>query len=154
VTNAPRFVAAYILHRKAREAALARQLEKGESDIPALVSAIYANLDPRLTRAAGMSVLAHLEDLVARGTLAMTARLHCEPLSPRRSAYRLPAVDLSPALDAHAVVRCAPTPGVVLEQVRIREALCRSRRRRQPNAHRCGRRRRRDEAVRHRRESP
>ncbi len=69
VTNAPRFVAAYILHRKAREAAIVRQLEKGESDIPALVSAIYANLDPRLTRAAGMSVLAHLEDLVSRGTI-------------------------------------------------------------------------------------
>jgi glyoxylase-like metal-dependent hydrolase (beta-lactamase superfamily II) len=70
VTNAPRFVAAYILHRKAREAAIVRQLEKGESDIPSLVSAIYANLDPRLARAAGMSVLAHLEDLVARGTVA------------------------------------------------------------------------------------
>ena len=70
VTNAPRFVAAYILHRKAREAAIVRQLEKGESDIPTLVGAIYASLDPRLTRAAGMSVLAHLEDLVARGTIA------------------------------------------------------------------------------------
>jgi glyoxylase-like metal-dependent hydrolase (beta-lactamase superfamily II) len=69
VTNAPRFVAAYILHRKAREAAIVRQLEKGESDIPALVSAVYANLDPRLVRAAGMSVLAHLEDLVARGAV-------------------------------------------------------------------------------------
>ena len=69
VTNAPRFVAAYILHRKAREAAIVRQLEKGESDIPALVAAIYANLDPRLTRAAGMSVLAHLEDLVSRGSI-------------------------------------------------------------------------------------
>jgi glyoxylase-like metal-dependent hydrolase (beta-lactamase superfamily II) len=69
VSNAPRFVAAYILHRKAREAAIVRQLEKGESDIPALVGTIYASLDPRLTRAAGMSVLAHLEDLVARGTI-------------------------------------------------------------------------------------
>ena len=70
VSNAPRFVSAYILHRKAREAAIVRQLEKGEADIPALVAAIYANLDPRLTRAAGMSVLAHLEDLVARGMIA------------------------------------------------------------------------------------
>jgi len=70
VTNAPRFVAAYILHRKAREAAIVRQLEKGESDIPSLVGAIYASLDPRLTRAAGMSVLAHLEELVARGVVA------------------------------------------------------------------------------------
>ena len=69
VTQAPRFVAAYILHRKAREASIVRHLEKGESDIPGLVAAIYANLDPRLVRAAGMSVLAHLEDLVARGTV-------------------------------------------------------------------------------------
>jgi hypothetical protein len=31
-----------------------------------LVRAIYIGLDPRLTGAAGLSVLAHLEDLVAR----------------------------------------------------------------------------------------
>jgi glyoxylase-like metal-dependent hydrolase (beta-lactamase superfamily II) len=69
VHNAPRFVAAYILHRKAREASILNRLGKGESDIPALVSAIYANLDPRLVKAAGLSVLAHLEDLVARGAV-------------------------------------------------------------------------------------
>ncbi len=39
-------------------------------DIPTLVSSIYIGLDPRLTKAAGMSVLAHLEDLVARGAVA------------------------------------------------------------------------------------
>jgi glyoxylase-like metal-dependent hydrolase (beta-lactamase superfamily II) len=70
VRNAPRFVAAYILHRKAREASIINRLKNGESDIPTLVQAIYANLDPRLIRAAGMSVLAHLEDLVARGMVA------------------------------------------------------------------------------------
>jgi glyoxylase-like metal-dependent hydrolase (beta-lactamase superfamily II) len=69
VTNAPRFVAAYILHRKAREASILNRLQKGESDIPSLVTGIYANLDPRLLKAAGMSVLAHLEDLVARGAV-------------------------------------------------------------------------------------
>jgi len=70
VTNAPRFVAAYILHRKAREASIVNRLDKeGEQDIPSLVSAIYANLDPRLFKAAGLSVLAHLEDLVARGVV-------------------------------------------------------------------------------------
>ena len=69
VHNAPRFVAAYILHRKAREASILNRLGKGESDIPALVAAIYANLDPRLVKAAGLSVLAHLEDLVARGAV-------------------------------------------------------------------------------------
>ena len=37
VRNAPRFVAAYILHRKAREASILNRLRKGESDIPALV---------------------------------------------------------------------------------------------------------------------
>ena len=70
VKNAPRFVAAYIFHRKAREAAILRQLGKGETDIPTLVRVIYAGLDARLTKAAGLSVLAHLEDLVTRGTVA------------------------------------------------------------------------------------
>jgi glyoxylase-like metal-dependent hydrolase (beta-lactamase superfamily II) len=69
-TNAPRFVAAYILHRKAREASIVNRLKKGAADIPTLVDSIYIGLDPRLTKAAGLSVLAHLEDLVARGTIA------------------------------------------------------------------------------------
>jgi glyoxylase-like metal-dependent hydrolase (beta-lactamase superfamily II) len=69
VRNAPRFVAAYILHRKAREAAILRHLGKGESDIPSVVTAIYSGLNPRLIKAAGFSVLAHLEDLVARGAV-------------------------------------------------------------------------------------
>jgi glyoxylase-like metal-dependent hydrolase (beta-lactamase superfamily II) len=70
VTSAPRFVAAYILHRRAREASIVKRLKLGETDIPALVAAIYQNLDHRLVKAAGMSVLAHLEDLVARGKVA------------------------------------------------------------------------------------
>jgi glyoxylase-like metal-dependent hydrolase (beta-lactamase superfamily II) len=70
VNNAPRFVAAYILHRKAREASILNRLGKGETDIPDIVGSIYSNLDPRLVKAAGMSVLAHLEDLVARGEAA------------------------------------------------------------------------------------
>ena len=40
---------------------------KGATDIPTIVRAIYIGLDPRLTGAAGLSVLAHLEDLVTRG---------------------------------------------------------------------------------------
>lgn len=67
VREAPRFVRAYMLHRQAREAAILRQLSKAESDIPAIVRAIYIGLDPRLIKAAGLSVLAHLEDLVSRG---------------------------------------------------------------------------------------
>jgi hypothetical protein len=34
-----------------------------------MVRAIYIGIDPRLMRAAGYSVLAHLEDLVARGVV-------------------------------------------------------------------------------------
>ena len=67
IDDAPRFVNYYILHRKAREASILHRLGKGETDIPSIVRAIYIGLDPRLTGAAGLSVLAHLEDLVARG---------------------------------------------------------------------------------------
>jgi len=67
VHDAPRYVQHFIRHRRAREAAILEQLKAGETDIPSMVGAIYVGLDPRLTRAAGLSVLAHLEDLVARG---------------------------------------------------------------------------------------
>jgi glyoxylase-like metal-dependent hydrolase (beta-lactamase superfamily II) len=70
VTDAPAFVQHYIRHRRAREAAILAALDAGEADIPSLVASIYVGLDPRLTRAAGLSVLAHLEDLVARGRVA------------------------------------------------------------------------------------
>ncbi len=67
VKDAPSFVAHYIRHRRGREQSILHQLAKGEADITTLVQAIYVGLDPRLTKAAGLSVLAHLEDLVARG---------------------------------------------------------------------------------------
>jgi glyoxylase-like metal-dependent hydrolase (beta-lactamase superfamily II) len=84
VRDAPRFVAHYIRHRQAREASILHRLGKGEADIPTLVRAIYIGLDPRLVKAAGLSVLAHLEDLVTRG-LATTEG---EPSIAGR--YRLP----------------------------------------------------------------
>jgi glyoxylase-like metal-dependent hydrolase (beta-lactamase superfamily II) len=71
VTDAPRFVRHFIRHRKMREQAILDQLAKGEADIATIVRAIYVGLDLRLTKAAGLSVLAHLEDMVARG-LAVT----------------------------------------------------------------------------------
>jgi glyoxylase-like metal-dependent hydrolase (beta-lactamase superfamily II) len=70
VRDAPRFVRSYIHHRRAREASILRRLRRGEADIPAIVQASYLGLDPRLVKAAGLSVLAHLEDLVARGIVA------------------------------------------------------------------------------------
>jgi len=70
IKDAGRFVNYYILHRKAREASILHRLAKGETDIPTIVRAIYIGIDPRLTGSAGLSVLAHLEDLVVRGLVA------------------------------------------------------------------------------------
>jgi len=50
-----------------REAAILDRLAKGDTAIPEMVAAIYSDLDPRLRGAAALSVLAHLEDLAARG---------------------------------------------------------------------------------------
>jgi len=69
IEDANRFVNYYILHRRAREDSILHRLRKGATDIPSIVRAIYIGLDPRLTGAAGMSVLAHLEDLVTRGVV-------------------------------------------------------------------------------------
>jgi glyoxylase-like metal-dependent hydrolase (beta-lactamase superfamily II) len=66
IADGPKFVKFLIRHRRAREASILHRLAKGEADIPTLVRAIYIGIDPRLTIAAGYSVLAHLEDLVAR----------------------------------------------------------------------------------------
>jgi len=70
IPQGPRYVRFLIRHRKAREASILHRLAKGEADIPTMVRAIYIGIDPRLTTAAGYSVLAHLEDLVARGVVA------------------------------------------------------------------------------------
>src|SRR5436305_6675444 len=70
VRDAANFVAAYIKHRRAREASILHRLAKGAADIPTIVRAGYIGLDPRRAGAAGLSVLAHLEDLFARGLVA------------------------------------------------------------------------------------
>src|SRR5438270_5670024 len=67
VRDAPISAAGYIKHRHAREASIRHRLAKGASDIPTIVRAVYIGLDPRLVGAAGYSVLAHLEDMAARG---------------------------------------------------------------------------------------
>jgi len=70
IRDAPGLVARYIAHRRGREASILHRLGKGEADIPSLVRAIYIGLDPRLTGAAALSTLAHLEDLTARKLVA------------------------------------------------------------------------------------
>jgi glyoxylase-like metal-dependent hydrolase (beta-lactamase superfamily II) len=56
-----------IAHRRGRERQILAHLEAGEGRIPAMVEAMYRDVDPRLHPAAGRSVLAHLIDLEARG---------------------------------------------------------------------------------------
>ncbi len=68
--NAHKFVRALRAHRKMREQAVLDQVRKGRDTIPEMVAVIYRNTDPRLHKAAGLSVMAHLEDLVARGRVA------------------------------------------------------------------------------------
>jgi glyoxylase-like metal-dependent hydrolase (beta-lactamase superfamily II) len=70
IQRGPRYVRFLIRHRQAREASILHRLGKGEADIPTIVRAIYIGIDPRLSGAAGYSVLAHLEDLVGRGIVA------------------------------------------------------------------------------------
>jgi glyoxylase-like metal-dependent hydrolase (beta-lactamase superfamily II) len=69
VRDAPRYVQYLIRHRQAREASILHRLGKGVADIPTIVRAVYIGLDPRLAGAAALSVLAHLEELVARGAV-------------------------------------------------------------------------------------
>jgi glyoxylase-like metal-dependent hydrolase (beta-lactamase superfamily II) len=69
VRDAPRYVQYLIRHRQAREASILHRLGKGAADIPTIVRAVYIGLNPRLVGAAALSVLAHLEELVARGTV-------------------------------------------------------------------------------------
>jgi glyoxylase-like metal-dependent hydrolase (beta-lactamase superfamily II) len=70
VRDARRFVKHFVGHRKAREASILKHITAQPADIATLVQKIYVGLDPRLHGAAGLSVLAHLEDLVARGVIA------------------------------------------------------------------------------------
>ena len=70
IQQGPRYVRFLIRHRQAREASILHRLGKGEADIPTIVRAIYIGIDPRLSGAAGYSVLAHLEELVGRGVVA------------------------------------------------------------------------------------
>ena len=61
------FVAAYLAHRHERQAQILAALREGVTAIPEMVSRIYVGLDPRLKPAAGLSVLAHLLQLIDEG---------------------------------------------------------------------------------------
>jgi glyoxylase-like metal-dependent hydrolase (beta-lactamase superfamily II) len=60
------YVADLIQHRRHREAAIVAALGRGASTLQALLAEVYPGLDPTLHGAARLSLLAHLEDLIAR----------------------------------------------------------------------------------------
>jgi glyoxylase-like metal-dependent hydrolase (beta-lactamase superfamily II) len=70
VDRPQRFVRSLIGHRKQREGQILRLLRAEVSEVPDMVERMYVGLDPRLTGAAGRSVLAHLIHLRARGIVA------------------------------------------------------------------------------------
>lgn len=66
-TSARRYVRGLASHRRQRETAILARIAAGDADIATIVARIYSGLDPRLVRAASLSVLAHLQDMTARG---------------------------------------------------------------------------------------
>ena len=67
VRDPPRFLRALIHHRRQRDRAIRARLAAGDRTVPELVATTYETLDASLRRAAGVTVLAHLEDLCGRG---------------------------------------------------------------------------------------
>jgi glyoxylase-like metal-dependent hydrolase (beta-lactamase superfamily II) len=69
VEEPQRYVRGLMAHRRQREAAILRRLEAGDETIAQMVAHIYHDVDPRLHGAAALNILAHLEDLCARGAV-------------------------------------------------------------------------------------
>jgi glyoxylase-like metal-dependent hydrolase (beta-lactamase superfamily II) len=67
VNQPARFVRALLQHRRQREAAILERLAAGDRFIRDIVPRLYAGVPKALHGAAGLSVYAHLEDLVERG---------------------------------------------------------------------------------------
>ncbi len=79
------FVRTLIEHRHARERQIAECLKRGLTHIPDIVAVIYSEIDKRLHPAASMSVLAHLQHMVATGRAVADGKLD------GKSAYHLAA---------------------------------------------------------------
>lgn len=78
VEEPQRLVKAFLLHRRMREQAILDCIRAGTNTVRAIVPAIYRDLDPRLVNAASLSVLAHVEHLVAKGAVRCDAPLSAD----------------------------------------------------------------------------
>jgi glyoxylase-like metal-dependent hydrolase (beta-lactamase superfamily II) len=65
------YVEALVAHRVAREQQVLDAVRDGLSEIPAIVARLYADVDEKLHKPAGRSVLAHLVKLVAEGAVVV-----------------------------------------------------------------------------------
>ena len=80
IDDAPAKIAEYIEHRLARERQILEALGDGLRTIPDMVSRIYADVSPKLHRAAAMSVESHLKKLAREGRV----REHVQRDAPSR----------------------------------------------------------------------
>ncbi|MEM7425985.1 MAG: MBL fold metallo-hydrolase [Pseudomonadota bacterium] len=58
------FVRGFVTHRRMREEAILRRIQKGDRTIQSIVASVYSDVDPKLHPAAAMSTFAHIEHLV------------------------------------------------------------------------------------------
>lgn len=86
VKEPARFMRGLKAHRKMREKAIIERLRAGDRSIPQMVAQIYRETDPRLHGAAGLSVLAHLEDLAAKGIVSTDGELSIDAVYGIRQA--------------------------------------------------------------------
>lgn len=70
VENPRRVVKAFLVHRGWREAAIVDAIKKGDRRIQEIVKTVYRDIDPKMAKAAELSVFAHVVFLLERGQLA------------------------------------------------------------------------------------
>lgn len=87
ITQPKPFVEALIAHRHQREQQILGCLAGGAATIPDMVGKLYADVDPRLHKAAGRSVLAHLTALISSGRVSTAEHAPAQGMAVR---YRLP----------------------------------------------------------------
>lgn len=76
VVDPRRYVRALLNHRRQREASILSRIEAGDETITAIVGKLYAGLDAKLWGGASLSVLAHIESLVADGRVSTQGPVH------------------------------------------------------------------------------
>ena len=78
-----RTVKAYLLHRRWREQSILAAIKNGIRTIQTIVPVVYPAIDDRLSTAAALSVLAHVEHLIQRGLVTCDGSpIWDRPLAP------------------------------------------------------------------------